>query len=113
MFKTLMAVLLVLWFILALVLGINIYRQYRVSNLQVRMLNDLKLISETPGFATAVQDSLYRDANAAESLAQKLIKPFPFSERRQTWLALRLTVILLTLSTLASFWYYYKHRQPQ
>ncbi len=107
-----MAVLLLLWFVLALVLGINIWRQYRVSSLQVRMLNDLKLASQAPDFATALQDSLYRDAALADSLAQQLIKPFPFSERRQTWLALRLSVILLTLSTLASFWYYYRHRQP-
>ena len=112
MFKTVVIVLIVLWLCLAGILAVNIWRQYQVGRLQMRMLDDYKMMSEVPDFFDRVQDSLYNDAQAAEKTALALSKPFPINDSDRNWLLMRLAVILLALFSIAAFWFYYKKKSP-
>jgi hypothetical protein len=112
MFRFLTVILIVLWLCVAVIIGINLYRQFEVGKLQTRILQDYKQMSEVPDFFKSVQDSLALDVAAAEKLTGELIKPFPLKSLYWNWLLMRLSVIILTLVSIGAYWYYYKRHTP-
>ena len=113
MFKWITIVLAVLWLLTAVIVGINIHRQYIVSKLQTRILNDYTLMSEVDDIFKNVQDSLRRDAEAAEKLLGEMKKPFPKEASFINWLVLRSAIIFLTLATIVMFWFYYRNKAKE
>jgi len=103
-----MIVLIGLWLVIIIITAVNMYRQYQVSQQQMRIINDYKLKSEVQDIFKNVQDSLSQNIKTAERLAKELDKPFPFSNKSTNWLFIRLMIILLTVATGLNYFLYYR-----
>ena len=108
--KWIIIVLAALWIITAVVVGINIHRQYLVSRLQLRILNNYKLMAQTDDIFKNVQDSLLKDAAATEKLIEKMKTPFLSETPFMNWLVLRGAVVILTIISIIIFWIYYRKK---
>jgi len=111
--KWIIIVLAVLWVITAVLVGINIHRQYIVSRLQLRILNNYKLIARTDDIFKTVQDSLLKDAQAAESEIERMRIPISGQSLLTNWLALRSAVVLLTIISIVVIWIYYRAKSRE
>jgi hypothetical protein len=113
MTKWIMILLIALWLCLIVITGVNIQRQYQLTKLQNRILSDYKLMSEVNGIFKDTLDSLQNDIKIAEKLRREAIKPFPLKDSYTNWLLLRISVVLLTLITIAVYWFYYKRKAQE
>jgi hypothetical protein len=113
MFKASVIILLAAWLCLAGFIGINMYRQYQVGKVQMRILNDYKQMSELDNIFKTVQDSLHRDATTLEKQVLQMSRPFPLQNQEQNWLLLKVGVIVLTLLSMLTYWLHYKKPRPE
>jgi flagellar basal body-associated protein FliL len=106
--KAIMVILIVLWVFVITVAAVNLYRLYLVHQLQMRVLKDYQTIAQVPNIFEYVLDSLNHDIAIADSLSKDIDKPFPLKDKDSNWMLIRLAVILLTIFTALSYWFYYK-----
>lgn len=105
-------VLMALWLCLAGILGVNMFRQYKVGRLQVKVLHDYQLISQINPFFKAAVDSIHREIRNLDNQTRDLQQTFPFKDSGRNWLFIRLAVITLTLISVFTFWFFYKKHIP-
>jgi hypothetical protein len=110
MLKVFLIILITLWVLVTALIAINIYRQFQVSGLQVKIMAKYKSLSEVDDHFTAYQDSLLKDAERMQALVEKMKKPFPVDSPLVSWVVMRTAVVILTLLTAITFWFYYRHK---
>ncbi len=113
MFKLISIVLVVLWIFTVLITGITIHRQFQISKLQMRILDDYKQLSTVDFIFKTARDSIQQDIERTDKLLKELKEPASKQIIFMNWMFIRALAIFLTILTIVAFWFYYRKKAKE